>query len=108
MHREAHVDWLFREITGAEDTVVVSNNAAATVLVLNTLARGREVIISRGQLVEIGGGFAAGRCHCRIGSRSADLAVDVSGPGKRDDVPGDQEEAGEAELLDDRQFVFES
>jgi len=55
--RDAHVASLLRELTGAEAATICNNNAAATVLVLNTIARGREVILSRGQLVEIGGSF---------------------------------------------------
>jgi len=52
-----HLEALVRDLTGAEAAAVVNNNAAATLLVLAALASGREAIISRGELVEIGGGF---------------------------------------------------
>ena len=55
--RDLHAEPLLCRLTGAEAAVVVNNNAAATMLVLAALANGREVIVSRGELVEIGGGF---------------------------------------------------
>jgi L-seryl-tRNA(Ser) seleniumtransferase len=55
--RDSHVASLLCELTRAEAAAIVNNNAAATVLILNTLAKGKEVIVSRGQLVEIGGSF---------------------------------------------------
>jgi len=67
--RYDHARDLLRELTGAEDALVVNNNAGATYLVLSTLAADRDVVVSRGQLVEIGGQYrlpdimAAARCR---------------------------------------------
>ena len=55
--RYAHVTGILKEATGAQDALVVNNCAAAVLLVLDTFAKGREVIVARGELVEIGGGF---------------------------------------------------
>lgn len=68
--RDSHVEQLLTELTGAEAATVVNNNAAAVVLVLTTLAVGREVLISRGEMVEIGDAFripeVMGSAGCRL------------------------------------------
>lgn len=55
--RYEHAEELVKKLTGAEAALIVNNNAAAVLLILRAFAAGREVIVSRGQLVEIGGGF---------------------------------------------------
>jgi L-seryl-tRNA(Ser) seleniumtransferase len=66
--RYAHVEELLCRLTGAEAALVVNNNAAAVFLVLRELARGKKVVISRGQLVEIGGSFRVSEVMAESGA----------------------------------------
>ena len=73
--RRAHVEELLRELTGAEAALVVNNNAGAVFLCLSALADGREVIVSRGEAVEIGGGFRIPEILERSGANLRDVGT---------------------------------
>jgi L-seryl-tRNA(Ser) seleniumtransferase len=73
--RYSHVEGILKEITGAEAGTVVNNNAAAVLVALDTLARGREVVVSRGQLVEIGGSFRIPEVMKRSGAKMVEVGT---------------------------------
>ncbi len=73
--REARIEALLRMLTAAEAATVVNNNAAATMIVLSAVACGKEVIVSRGQLVEIGGSFRLPEVMAASGARMVEVGT---------------------------------
>src|SRR3989304_4566624 len=97
--RDSLVEGLIKRLTGAEAAAVVNNNAAAVLLALNTLSEGMEVVISRGELVEIGGSFRLPEIIRKSGFTSDVGLKELSSIGKRHGVPL-IEDLGSGSLVD--------
>lgn len=73
--RDSHVKELLKKLTKAEDALIVNNNAAAIFITLNTLAEGKEVIVSRGELIEIGGSFRLPEILAKSGAKLKEVGT---------------------------------